>query len=143
VPATPTTAPAGASVPPPLVFEFTPGGFMQYLDYAHKRYQMMLEYVGGAFKGDYIGSCNLFNIRRNDLMSIVAFTNVPEEWRAMVDDYHSLRTQAFIVTDPIHQLCQGGGGTVSEETARAISDLLDRAQNRMYEMLQQARAMTQ
>lgn len=103
----------------------------------------MLEYMGGAFKGDYRGTCNMFNIRRNDLMSIVAFTNVPEQWKAMVDEYHDLRTQAFVVTDPIHQLCQGGGGAISEETARAISSLLDRAQNRMYEMLQQAASLTQ
>lgn len=143
VPPTATTAALNVEVPPPQVFQFDVGGFMQYLEFAHEKYQRMLEYVGGAIKGDYVGSCNMFIMKRDELMAIAAFTDVPEQWKAMVDEYHSLRTQAFVATDPIHQLCKGRGGTISEETARTFTSLLDRAQNRMYEMLQQAQAMTQ
>jgi hypothetical protein len=35
-----------------------------------------------------------------------------------------------------------GGGVVSDAVDRQIVDFFDMAQNRMYEMLQQARAMT-
>jgi hypothetical protein len=61
----------------------------------------------------------------------------------MVDEYHNFRTQAITVIDPIYKLCLGGGGTVDAETDRRIIDLLNRAQNRMYEMLKQAKSMTQ
>jgi hypothetical protein len=128
-------------VPPAESFEFTPGGFMKYLDYAHAKYQKILQFVGGASKGDYVGSCTLFDQYRGELLGIVAFTNAPEAWKTMVDEYNSLRTQAIVVIDPIDRVCRGGGGKISEETDRQINGLLDHAQNRMYEMLEQARTM--
>lgn len=116
---------------------------MKYLDYAKQKYSTLKGFVGGAAKGDYVGSCNMFIQFRGELLGIVAFSGAPEQWQAMVDEYHNFRTQAIIVIDPIDKLCLGGGGTVDEETGRRIIDLLDRAQNRMYEMLKQAKSMTQ
>ena len=115
---------------------------MKYLDYAKQKYDLLKGFVGGAAKGDYVGGCNMFIQFRGELLGIAAFSDVPEQWRVMVDEYHSFRTQAITVIDPIYQICLNGG-TVDEETDRKIIDLLDRAQNRMYEMLQQAKAMTQ
>jgi hypothetical protein len=134
-------APSDVSVPPAESFEFTPGGFTKYLDYAHAKYQKLLQFVGGASKGDYIGSCTLFEQYRGEMLGIVAFTNAPEAWKAMVDEYNSLRTQAIVVIEPINQICHSGGGTLSEEIDRQINSLLDHAQNRMYEMLKQAKSM--
>ncbi len=143
VPATATTAPSAVFVPPPQVFQFDVGAFMKYLEFAHKKYQDVLKYVGGAAKGDYVGNCRYFGQFHDDMLGIVAFTNVPDQWKAMVDEYHALRTEAIIATDPINQICHSGGGTVSDETDRHATSVLDRAQNRMYEMLQQAKAMIQ
>jgi hypothetical protein len=96
----------------------------------------MLTFVGGAAKGDYVGNCNIFNQFRGEMLGIVSFSNVPEQWRAMVDEYHNFRTQAIVVAEPIYRGCQNGGGTIDEETDRKITGLLDCTQNRMYEMLQ-------
>jgi hypothetical protein len=143
VPPTATAAPSSVSVPPPQVFQFDAGGFMKYLDYAKQKYATLKGFVGGAAKGDYVGSCNLFIQFRGELLGIVAFSGAPEQWQAIVDEYHDFRTQAITVIDPIEQICLTGGGSVDAETDRRILDLLDRAQNRMYQMLQQAKTMTQ
>jgi hypothetical protein len=149
VPATPapTTAPVAASgaasgaVPPPQVFQFSGDGFRQYLDYAHVKYQAFLAEFGSVAKGDHAGSCNWFFQRRNELLGIVALTGAPEPWTAMVEEYNSFRTQTLAVIEPLNALCGGGGGAIPEGLDRQITDLFDRAQNRMYEMLNQAKTM--
>lgn len=140
--ATAIAAPVSSVViPPPQVFSFDPGGFMQYLEYAHGKYQLMTKMVGAATRQP--GSCLVFNQYRNEIMAIPNFTGAPEPWTAMVAEYNDLRTQAFITVEPIQALCQGGGGTLAEGEDRKIIDFFDRAQNRMYEMLQQAKTLTQ
>lgn len=140
--ATATTTPASSVVvPPPQVFQFDVGGFMQYLDYAHSKYQQMTFIIGAATK--QTGSCRAFNQIYGEILGVVAFTGAPEAWQAMVEEYNALRTQVIITIEPVNRVCQAGGGTVDEETDRQMLDFLDRAQNRMYEMLQQAQSMIQ
>ena len=97
----------------------------------------------GAVKGDYAARCSWPYQARGDLLGIVAFSGAPEQWHSMVNEYHSLRGQAIRIIEPVHAVCQAGGGVVSGEVAQQIIDFFDMAQNRMYEMLQQAQAMTQ
>jgi hypothetical protein len=139
----PTTAPVVSSgaVPPPQVFQFSGDGFRQYLDYAHVKYQVFLAEFGSVAKGDHSGSCLWFFQRRNELLGIVTFTGAPEPWTAMVEEYNSFRTQTLTVIEPLNALCGGGGGAIPEGLDRQITDLFDRAQNRMYEMLKQAKTM--
>jgi hypothetical protein len=140
---TPTTvpaAPAGA-VPPPEVFQFSGDGFRKYLDYAHQKYQNFLDEFGSIAKGDHLGYCNMFFLRRNDILGIVAFTGAPDPWTAMVDEFNAFRTEALVAIEPINVVCQGGGGRVPEDVDRHIIDVFDRAQNRMYQMLQAAKTM--
>ncbi len=141
--ATATLAIASSSVevPPPQLFQFDAGGFIKYLDYAHLKYQLYLQGHGGVSKGDYIGSCVWFNQIRGEILGVVAFTNAPPEWQAMVNEYNSLREQAIIAIEPVNAVCARGGGTISAEADHQILALFDHAQNRMYQMLQQAKAM--
>lgn len=140
--ATATATPASSAVVPLAdVFSFDAGGFMKYLDYAHLKYQMATALVGGATHQS--GNCRQANQLYNEMLAIALFTGAPEPWQTMVEEYNTLRTQAFITYDPVHKVCQAGGGTIDEETGRRMIDFFDRAQNRMYEMLQQAKAMTQ
>jgi hypothetical protein len=139
---TPTSAPvSNVVVPPPQIFQFDVGGFMKYLDSAHLRYQQLTGMIGLATR--QTGSCREFIEFYNGVLGLVAFTGAPEPWTSMVEEYNAFRTQVLIGIEPVNQVCKGGGGHVDEETARKMLALLDRAQNRMYEMLQQAKAMTQ
>ncbi len=114
---------------------------MKYLDYAHTKYQAFLKGHGGAAKGDYVGSCAWFNQIRGEVLGIVSFTDAPEAWQTMVSEYNSLREQAIVAMEPINAVCARGGGTISAETDQQIISFFDHAQNRMYQMLQQAKAM--
>jgi hypothetical protein len=139
--ATPTGAPVSSGVvPPPQVFQFDVGGFMKYLDYAHLRYQQLAGMIGLATRKT--GSCREFAEFYNGILGIVAFADAPEPWTAMVEEYNTFRAQALSVVEPVNQVCKAGGGSVDDETDRKMLALLDRAQNRMYEMLQQAKTMT-
>ena len=115
---------------------------MKYLDYAHTKYQTFLKGHGGAAKGDYTGSCSWFAQIRGEILGIAAFADAPEAWQAMVSEYNSLRGQAIVAMEPINAVCARGGGTISAETDQQILAVFDNAQNRMYQMLQQAKAMT-
>jgi hypothetical protein len=128
-------------VPPPQVFPFDVGGFMTYLDYAHSKYQRLTTMIGSATRRT--GSCSAFNQLYGEILGVVAFSGAPEQWQALVEEYNALRTQVIITIEPVNRVCQGGGGVVDEETDRLMLDFVDRAQNRMYEMLQQAQAMIQ
>ena len=115
---------------------------MKYLDYAHAKYQALLAGHGSIAKGEHVGSCVWFDQIRGEILGIVAFSAAPEQWQAMVSEYNSLRTQAIIVIEPINKVCKAGGGTIPTETDQKIIALYDMAQNRMYQMLQQAKSMT-
>ena len=115
---------------------------MKYLDYAHSAYQGITGAVGYASDGRHVGNCEWFFRARNTVLGIVAFNNAPEPWQEMVTEYNSLRAQAITTIDPINKVCRGGGGTISDETDKQILAVFDNAQNRMYQMLQQAKAMT-
>ncbi len=111
---------------------------MKYLDYAHQAYG-----VSVSTDTRRPNDCINFYRLRNNILGVVAFENAPEPWQAMVAEYNSLRTQVLIGIDPIYKICQGGGGTLPLETAKQINATCDNAQNRMYQMLQQAKTMIQ
>ena len=115
---------------------------MKYLDYAHGVYQNLTYGIGLASNGRNTGDCSEFVRDRNFALGIVAFSDAPEPWQAMVVEYNSLRSQVITIIDPIDRICRSGGGTLSAETDKQILTLIDNAQNRMYQMLQQAKAMT-
>ncbi len=60
----------------------------------------------------------------------------------MVTEYNNFRTQVLVVIDPVTQVCKGEGGSVDSDAVRKMLTLLDQAQNRMYQILQQAKEMT-
>ncbi len=139
--ATATNAPAsGVVVPPPEVFQFDIGGFVKYLDQAHLRYQQLSGMIGLATR--QTGSCQIFFEYYNGVLGLVAFKDAPEPWTAMVTEYNNFRTQVLVVIDPVNQVCKGGGGSVDSDTDRKMLSVLDQAQSRMYQLLQQAKAMT-
>ncbi len=138
---TATNAPAsGVVVPPPEVFQFDIGGFIKYLDQAHLRYQQLSGMIGLATRQS--GSCREFNEYYNGVLGLVEFKDAPEPWAAMVTEYNNFRTQVLVVIDPVTQVCKGRGGSLDSDTVRKMLSLLDQAQSRMYQMLQQAKAMT-
>jgi hypothetical protein len=122
-------------IPPPQVFQFDGGGFIKYLEYAHQAFRISIPTDGAR------GDCGNMNRIRNNMLSVAAFENAPEPWQAMVAEYNGWRTKVLAGVDPVYKVCQGGGGTLPLETAQQINALSDKAQNRMYEMLQQAKAM--
>jgi hypothetical protein len=133
---------SAAIIPAPVIRPFNPDLFIRTIDNAHAYFIKYLEYHGKVSSGNIsVGSCFKFYNIRSDWTSLLVFSDVPEAWAPLHTEYRALRDQVFIVTDPINQICGGGRGSISPETDRQILDFLDRGQNRLYEIGQQARAM--
>ena len=96
--------------------------------------------IGPAVKGDHVGNCLLFNGSREKWVNAPNFFGMSEPWLSMHNEYRSLLAGAVEVTVPIHNICGQGGGNVSPEDDVKIVNYLDMAQNRMYQLIQQAKA---
>lgn len=142
--ASPTPAPAstGSTIPAAVVQPFSPDLFIETLDKAHAYFIKYLSYHGKVSSGNIsVGSCYKFFNIRSEWASLFVFSDVPEAWAPLHTEYRALRDQVFVVTDPINQICGAGRGSIGPETDRQILDFLDSAQNRLYEIGQQARAL--
>jgi hypothetical protein len=133
----PPAAPVFADTP---IWPFDAGQFIDNLDRVHKSFQNMTAVVGVAATSG-TGSCHSFRLFSADWTSAYGFVNVPEAWYPLYAEYRVLLQQAFTLTEPIRAICAAGGGTVSPEAIDAMNAFFDPAQNRMYALLTQARAM--
>lgn len=135
-------APAPSNIPAPPINPFSPDLFISTLDKGHAYFIKFLQYHGKVSSGNIaIGSCYKFFNIRSEWASLSLFTAVPEAWAPLYTEYQAIREQVFVVTDPISQICGAGRGSISAETDQQILSFLDNAQNRFYELGQQARAM--
>lgn len=142
--ATPTVEPVSnsAMIPAPFTKPFSPDLFIQMLDNGHAAFIKFLAYHGKVSSGNIsIGSCYKFFNIRDEWKNLLVLSDVPEAWAALYTEYSALRNQVFVVTDPINQICGAGRGTLSAETDQQILNFLDSAQNRLYQLSQQAQAM--
>ena len=143
VPSTPTPTPAatraGVQVPGPQIEPFDAGGFIDYLNRAHTSFQTFLSGFGNLVAHGITGSCQWYNQVRNDWLGMIGFSDVPEAWQSPYSEYRSLINGAFQVTEPIHSICQAGGGSIDDATDRQIIDFFDAGQNRLYQMIQEAK----
>lgn len=87
-----------------------------------------------------MGSCLEFNAYRERWINSPNYFGMSEPWLSLHSEYRSLLAGAVAVTVPIHNVCGEGGGDVSPEDDVKIVNYLDMAQNRMYQLLLQAKA---
>lgn len=136
--ATLTATPAAYVLDPPRPFD--PGELYDNLKRVHDSYQAFLGYFGQIVSSGAMGDCNTFRRYWNLWLGLSVFTDVPDTWSSMYAEYRSLVDGTFQVMMPLNNICQGGGGTIDDETDRRIIDYLDMAQNRAYELIRQIEA---
>jgi hypothetical protein len=115
--------------------------FKQTLYETHRGLQGSLDAIGPAVKGVRQGSCVEFNSYWDRWRNTRTYFGMLEPWLSIHNEYVSLVNGAVYVTEPIHAVCQTGGGIVSEEDDRKIVEYLDMAQNRIYQLRQQVESM--
>jgi hypothetical protein len=147
----PTQAPTvipPTPVPEAHVFPETPiqawdvDVFRQYLSLVRDSFRsfnsemdQMVQNGKPADCGTFIGWTGLW------ILEAPGFSGVPAEWQPLYVEYRALLRDVVTLTADIRPLCQGEGGTVSNETVQAIVDFLAWAYPRMEQMVSEAAAM--
>lgn len=88
-----------------------------------------------------MGNCSTVFFHYDGWALLPAFVNVPDNWSALTAEYIAWLDRAHEVMLPLYELCQGGGGTLSDDNDRILADFLDEAQNGLYELMLAADAM--
>ena len=102
--------------------------------------QGALASIGKVIKGEHSGSCVQFNAYRETWLNAPTYFGMGEPWVTIQNDYIAAVNSALQAAEPIHTVCMGGGGFLTEEQEKQIIGGLDAAQNRMYQLLTQAKA---
>jgi hypothetical protein len=87
------------------------------------------------------GSCHSYTLLSAVWTSVHGFSNIPDSWYALYYEYRVLLQRAYELTEPVRTVCSRGGGSVSEDADRAMVEFFDPAQNRLYAILKEARAL--
>jgi len=87
------------------------------------------------------GTCNWVYQHYGSVVATPGFADVPEMWLGLYSEYISWLDRAIEALAPLYNLCRSGGGTMAEESVRQISGFIDEAQNRLYQLWQEANAM--
>ncbi len=145
LPATATSAPtasspAGGAHTQGQAFPFKRTEFIYQLGVIHRSFQGALESIGHVIKGEHTGSCLQFNGYRDAWLNAPTYFGMDEPWITIQNNYVETIYSAIQATEPIHTLCMGGGGVLGEEQDQQIVQGLDAAQNRMYQLILQAKA---
>jgi len=136
---TPTPLPTATASSSRRVEPFNADAFVERLRNTHFDFQMFGAHVGFATRG--MGECRVAFYYWDIVVHAPAYANVPEAWLSLTSEYIALMDRAVEIMRPIIHVCQAGGGTIDEETDRQILTFFDQAQNRLYQMTQEAAAM--
>jgi hypothetical protein len=114
-----------------VFYPFDVAGFSQEVDRMHLSLQAFVRSFGFVDSHGR-GSCTVLVKERNAWIQSVGFVGAPEPWQTLYVEYRRIISDAVAVTQPIADICAGGGGTVTDEQYRTVVDTVDAAQNRMY-----------
>jgi len=116
--------------------------FIQYLGLVRDSFRSAADEFPKIFSGSKKGDCGSY-IGWIALWAAQApgFENVPPAWYPLYAEYRSLLQEAVTITWEINEVCDAGGGTVSDETVAASQAFIDRAYPRSEEMVVEAQQL--
>jgi len=88
------------------------------------------------------GDCGFFRgIWIDTVVGQVAFTDVPTEWYGVYYEYRVIVNDIVLAVQPLQQICDSGGGTITAEQDQAIIVALENATARAADLNRRVQAM--
>ena len=88
------------------------------------------------------GDCSYFRgLWIDTVVGQVAFTEVPSDWYGVYYEYRVIVNDIVLAVQPLQQICDSGGGTITAEQDQAIIAVLENATARAADLNRRVQAM--